>query len=89
MKAIAVCALLAGITRAVDVYLHPASTAVSSLSASQASAALSRHLGLEYQETLGDDFEMNEGLGRPEAFVGRGPGSALLIGVNEEDAAGA
>ncbi|KAH9920152.1 uncharacterized protein B0H18DRAFT_881328 [Fomitopsis serialis] len=86
MKAIAVCALLAGLTGAVDVYLHPASTVVSSRSASQAGAALSRHLGLEYHEALGDDLELTESLGRQEAFVGKGPGSALLVGVNEEDA---
>ncbi|KZT71697.1 hypothetical protein DAEQUDRAFT_665382 [Daedalea quercina L-15889] len=89
MKAIAVCALLVGVTGAVDIYLHPASPAAPSLSASQASAALSRHLGLEYHEALGDDLETNEGIGRQESFVGKGPGSALLVGVNEEDAAAA
>ncbi|TFY54291.1 hypothetical protein EVJ58_g8952 [Rhodofomes roseus] len=89
MKAIAVCAFLAGLTGAVDVYLHPASATASSLSALKADAALSRHLGLEYHAALGDDLEMNEALGRQEPFVGKGPGSALLVGVNEEDAAAA
>ena len=89
MKAIAVLTLLVGLAGAVDVYLYPTSITATSLSASQAGAALSRHLGLEYYEPLGDDVEATEGLDRQEAFVGRGPGHALLVGVYEDDVRGA
>lgn len=88
MKAIAICALLSGLAGAVDVYLYPASMITPSLSVSQAGAALSRHLGLEHYEPLGDDVDTNDGLGRQEAFVGRGAGNALLVGVYEEDVQG-
>lgn len=88
MKAVAICALLSGLAGAANVYLYPASTTPTGLSVSQAGAALSRHLGLEYHEHLGGDAEMYEGLGKQEAFVGRGPGNALLVGVYDEDVQG-
>lgn len=83
------CTLLAGLAGAVDLYLYPASTtATTSLSASQVGAVLSRHLGLEYHEYLGDDVEANEELGRQEAFVGKGSGNALLVGIYQDDVQG-
>ncbi|GBE80485.1 Uncharacterized endoplasmic reticulum membrane protein [Sparassis crispa] len=79
MRGSLVCLLLAGFAQAVEVYLHPVEDLPSRLSASQAGTALSRHLGLEYFESV----DANE-LDRQESFVGKGVWSALLITVGEE-----
>jgi len=70
------------------VYLNPSPSIGSSLPPKSASAALSRHLGLEYFESLGDDSELHDSF-QQAAFVGQGTGSALLLSIAEEDAADA
>ncbi|KZT10884.1 uncharacterized protein LAESUDRAFT_672451 [Laetiporus sulphureus 93-53] len=87
MKGLSICLLLAGVSQAVRVYLNPPVSLPSQLSAQQAGAALSRHLGLDYYESL-DDWELFAGSSKQEAFVGQGPGSALLLSIDEEDAVG-
>ena len=72
-------------SQAVDIYLSPSSNLVSSsLSAADASAALSRHLGLERFEPLLDASN----LGHEEWFVGQGSKNALLITLEESDLQG-
>lgn len=74
------------LTLAVHVYLSPASDFYrSSLSPEDATAALSRHLGLDAFEQLRQpgDSSYNE-----ELFVGQGPKNILLVTVEESDAAG-
>ncbi|KAF8197896.1 hypothetical protein BJ912DRAFT_922624 [Pholiota molesta] len=72
------------LTHAVHVYLSPASDFYrSNLSPEDASATLSRHLGLDAFEPLWEasDVSHNE-----ELFVGQGAKNALLVTVEEEDA---
>ena len=77
--------LSAGLSQAVNVYLSPSSHLFrSSLSPVDASAVLSRHLGLEQFEPLQDA----SGLGHEEWFVGQGPKNALLITLEESDVQG-
>ena len=77
--------LSASLSQAVDVYLSPSSNFFSSsLSPADASAALSRHLGLEQFESLQDASN----LGHEEWFVGQGAKNALLITVEESDVQG-
>jgi hypothetical protein len=74
------------LTHAVHVYLSPASDFYrSNLSPEDASATLSRHLGLDAFEPLWEasDVSHNE-----ELFVGQGAKNALLVTVEEEDAQG-
>ena len=80
------CLLLsAGLSQAVNVYLSPSPNFLrSSLSPGEASAALSRHLGLEQFEPLQDAFN----LGHEEWFVGKGSKNALLITLEESDVQG-
>jgi hypothetical protein len=79
--AVVLCSLQA--TQAVNVYLYPPQTFLrSTLAPEDASAALSRHLGLEIFETLQDN-SYNE-----ESFVGQGPNSALLLSLDDADAQG-
>jgi len=76
---VVLCGLQA--TQAVNVYLYPPQTFLrSTLAPEDASAALSRHLGLEIFEPLHDN-SYNE-----ESFVGQGPNSALLLTLDDADA---
>jgi len=88
MHRISVCLLLAGLslTHAAIIYLNPAPVLPPRLSPGHASFALSRHLGLEYFESLGTNDEpsaswMNEG-----SFVGQGSSNGLLLCINELEA---
>lgn len=77
--------LSATLSQAVDVYLSPSSNLFSSsLSPADASAALSRHLGLEQFESLLDASN----LGHEERFVGQGSKNALFITLEESDVQG-
>ena len=77
--------LSTSLSQAVDIYLSPSSNIVrSSLSPTDASAALSRHLGLERFEPLLDVSN----LGHEEWFVGQGSKNALLITMEESDLLG-
>ena len=77
--------LSASLSQAIDIYLSPSSNFVrSSLSPADASAALSRHLGLEQFEPLLDASN----LGHEEWFVGQGPKNVLLITLEEGDLQG-
>ena len=78
--------LSVSLSQAVDIYLSPSSNfGRSSLSpAADASAALSRHLGLEQFESLLDASN----LGREEWFVGQGSKNVLLITLEEGDLQG-
>ena len=76
---------LASLSQAIDIYLSPSSNFVrSSLSPTDASAALSRHLGLERFEPLLDASN----LGQEEWFVGQGSKNVLLIALEESDLQG-
>jgi hypothetical protein len=75
----------ASLSQAVKVYLSPSSSFVgSSLSPADASAALSRHLGLEQFESQLDVSN----LGHEEWFVGQGFKNVLLITMEESDVQG-
>jgi len=73
--------LSASLSQAVNVYLSPSNYFPSPLSPADASAALSRHLGLEQFEPLLDASN----LGHEEWFVGQGSKNALLITLEETD----
>lgn len=78
--------LSASLSQAANVYLSPppSESVRSSLSLADASAALSRHLGLEQFEPLLDASN----LGHEEWFVGQGSKNALLITLEESDVQG-
>ena len=76
--------LSASLSQAVDIYLSPASNFIPLSSPADASAALSRHLGLERFEPLRDASN----LGHEEWFVGQGSKNALLIALEESDLQG-
>ncbi|OBZ70666.1 Transcription initiation factor IIA large subunit [Grifola frondosa] len=82
MKGVYISLLLAGLSQAVQVYLNPSPALPPRLSASRGSAALSRHLGLEQFEPLGEDSPLLNG--QQESFVGQGLGSAMLLTISEE-----
>ncbi|KAJ7075831.1 hypothetical protein C8R43DRAFT_1054067 [Mycena crocata] len=70
--------------QAVNVYLYPPQTFLrSKLSPEDASAALSRHLGLEIFEALRDSSSLDYA---EESFVGQGPNDVLLLTLDETDA---
>ncbi|KAF8070447.1 hypothetical protein FPV67DRAFT_1607025 [Lyophyllum atratum] len=72
------------LSRAIDVYLSPPPPLLrSSLSPQHASAALSRHLGLDVFEPLRDASSPQY---NDESFVGKGSTNALLLTIDEEDA---
>ena len=76
----------AQVAQAVNVYLYPArdfAAGVNSLE--DASAAVSRHLGLERFERL---VGATNGLTVAEDFVGTGLSDGLLLTLNEQDADG-
>ncbi|PPQ87474.1 hypothetical protein CVT25_008210 [Psilocybe cyanescens] len=74
------------LTQAVDVYLSPSPSFLHpTLSPEDASAALSRHLGLEAFEPLWDNSELSYS---EEFFVGQGSKNALVVTVEENDASG-
>ncbi|KAF8160713.1 hypothetical protein B0H34DRAFT_697792 [Crassisporium funariophilum] len=75
--------LSAGFTQAVQVYLSPTpALSRSSLSPEDASAALSRHLGLEAFQPLLDASDIGH---QEEWFVGRGSKNALLVTLEDND----
>lgn len=84
-----ICLLLAGASRAVDVYLSPAPFLRSStLAPDHASLAISRHLGLESFEPLGAGNEVFADLFAEKPFVGQGQKDGLILTIDEEDAKG-
>ncbi|KAF8895742.1 hypothetical protein CPB84DRAFT_1782349 [Gymnopilus junonius] len=69
------------LVQAIDVYLSPPSSLLRSrLSPEQASAALSRHLGLEAFEPF------QEWTHYEESFVGQGLKNALILAIDQNDA---
>ncbi|TFK44306.1 hypothetical protein BDQ12DRAFT_717466 [Crucibulum laeve] len=78
--------LLSGIhiSWAIDVYTYPPTSSLhKTLSPEEATAALSRHLGLEAFEPLRDASKASY---NEELFVGEGASDTLLLTVEEEDA---
>jgi len=74
-------------TQAVDVYLSPAPSHLrSTLSPEDASAALSRHLGVEVFEPLRDASDLAHS---DDYFVGQGGKNALVLTMDESDVDGA
>ncbi|KAJ7091989.1 hypothetical protein B0H15DRAFT_834939 [Mycena belliarum] len=70
--------------QAVNVYLYPPQTSLrTNFGPEDASAALSRHLGLEIFETLRDSSALDYS---DEYFVAQGPINALLLTLDEADA---
>ncbi|KDQ55773.1 hypothetical protein JAAARDRAFT_208550 [Jaapia argillacea MUCL 33604] len=87
----ATCFLLLGIARAaaVQVYLSPSTAGLlpSTLPPEHATLALSRHLGLELFESIGDTGDGELALGEFfQPFVGQGPRDALLLSIEYADA---
>lgn len=87
MRGVSVCLLLAGLSQAVHVYLNPCPAVPSILSPSHASFALSRHLGVEFFESAGDDDVYGDQWNE-QIFVGQGSRSGLLLTIDEVDARG-
>ncbi|KAJ7162115.1 hypothetical protein C8R46DRAFT_1177546 [Mycena filopes] len=80
--AVVLCGLQA--VQAVNVYLYPPQTNLrSNLGPQDASAALSRHLGLEIFEAFRDTSFLDYS---EESFVGQGPNNVLLLTVDAADA---
>lgn len=74
------------LVQAIDVYLSPPSSLLRpTLSAEQASAALSRHLGLEAFEPFRD---ASDWIHHEESFVGQGTKNALILTVDQNDLSG-
>lgn len=74
------------VAQAVNVYLYPSRDYVAGVnSLEDASAAVSRHLGLERFERLA---AADNGLSVAEDFVGTGLNDGLLLTLNEQDAEG-
>ncbi|KDR75115.1 hypothetical protein GALMADRAFT_249028 [Galerina marginata CBS 339.88] len=72
------------LTQAVHVYLSPSPSLLrSTLSPEDASATLSRHLGLEAFEPFWDASDLTH---IEENFVGQGPKNVLVVTVEESDA---
>ncbi|KAJ7139058.1 hypothetical protein C8R44DRAFT_605015 [Mycena epipterygia] len=69
--------------QAVSVYLHPPRTSRSRLAQEDASAALSRHLGLEVFEALRDSSTLDYSA---ESFVAQGSKNVLLLTIDDADA---
>ena len=86
MRGAYVCLLLTSFSQAVNVYLSPSPQIPFTLSPSQASFVLSRHLGLDYFESPGD--AIHEDLLNEHSFVGQGAKNGLLLTVSEEDVRG-
>ncbi|KAJ7760981.1 hypothetical protein B0H16DRAFT_1415034 [Mycena metata] len=80
--AVVLCGLQAA--QAVTVYLSPPQTSLrSNLAPEDASAALSRHLGLEIFEAFRDTSFLDYS---EESFVGQGPNNVLLLTLEAADA---
>ncbi|KAF7376598.1 hypothetical protein MSAN_00076400 [Mycena sanguinolenta] len=80
--AVVLCGLQAA--QAVNVYLYPPQTFLSpNLAVEDASAALSRHLGLEIFEAFRDSSALDYS---EESFVGQGSNNVLLLTVEDVDA---
>ncbi|CAK5265404.1 unnamed protein product [Mycena citricolor] len=80
--AVVLCGLQAA--QAVNVYLYPPQTFLrGEVGAEDASAALSRHLGLEIFEPLRDSSVLDY---TEEFFVGKGHSNVLLLTMDHEDA---
>lgn len=71
--------------QAVSVYLHPPRNSRSRLAPEDASAALSRHLGLEVFEALRDSSTLDYSA---ESFVAQGSNNVLLLTIDDADAQG-
>lgn len=89
LASVSLCLLLSAtvhVSQAINVYLSPsASYQRTILSPDDASAALSRHLGMEMFETLRDTSGNSY---QEETFVGQGETSALILILNQADAQG-
>jgi len=78
--------LSASIAKGVEVYLSPHPSFLhSTLTPEHASAALSRHIGLEAFESVWDASELTH---NEEVFVGQGPKSVVVMTMDEDDASG-
>lgn len=74
------------LSQAINVYLRPPPSFLhTTLVPEDASAALSRHLGVEHMEPLRD---LSQATFREEIFVGQGPKRGLLLTLEDTDAEG-
>jgi hypothetical protein len=81
---VVLCGLRAA--QAVNVYLYPPQISLRpNLALEDASAALSRHLGLEIFEAFRDSSVLDYG---EESFVGQGTNNVLLLTLEDVDAKG-
>ena len=76
--------VVAAAAQASRVFLYPPLSLPSSLSSLQASAVISRHLGLESFEPLPNDEQIVSGV-FSGPFVGQGSKNGLLLAINETD----
>jgi len=82
MRTILVLLSLFRLAHSVQVYIHPPVDVFGSFPDSHANALVAKHLHLDRFEPLQD---FNTGL-LDQAFVGKGPHSSLLIGIDNDDA---
>ena len=73
---------LFGLAHSVQVYSHPPINVLGSLPDSYANALVAKHLHLDRFEPL-QDFSTGA---LDQVFVGKGPHSSLLIGIDDDDA---
>jgi len=72
---------LCSLARSAQIYFHPPVPALESLQDSHASAVVAKHLHLDRLEPLQDFYPGP----LDQSFVGKGPSSSLLIGIDDED----
>ncbi|KAH9963894.1 hypothetical protein BC827DRAFT_1128499 [Russula dissimulans] len=73
---------LCGLARSAQIYFHPPVPGLESLQDSHASAVVAKHLHLDRFEPLQDFYPGP----LDQSFVGKGPSSSLLIGIDDVDA---
>lgn len=82
MRATLVLIGLFGLAHSTQIYFNPPITISESLPDSHASTLVAKHLHLDRFEPL-PDFSFGA---LEQAFVGKGPRSSLLIGIDNDDA---
>jgi hypothetical protein len=82
MKTTLVFLSLFGLAHSVQVYFHPSIEVFGSLPDSHVNALVAKHLHLDRFEPL-QDFYTGP---LDQTFVGKGPHSSLLIGIDNDDA---
>lgn len=85
MRATLVLLTLFELAQSAQIYFHPPTTIWGSLPPRLASATVAKHLNLDRLEPLREDVRLITG-DIDRKFVGQGPSSGLLIGLDDADA---